>query len=60
MYRALGVAALAIGVPAIGWLGVSTGIALCHFAWRATFEGVLLLYVLGLATWLSWRESKPF
>jgi uncharacterized membrane protein HdeD (DUF308 family) len=60
VYRALGVAALVVGVPAIGWSGFSAGTALWHGAWRAALEGVLLLYVLGMATWLGWRESKPF
>jgi len=60
LYRALGIAALVIGAPVVGWLGVSAGTALWHGAWRAALEGVLLLYVLGMATWLGWRESKPF
>jgi hypothetical protein len=59
-YRTLGIAALVIGVPVVGWLGVDAGMALWHGAWRAALEGVLLFYVLGLATWLGWRESKPF
>jgi hypothetical protein len=60
VYRALGVAALVIGAPVIGWLGFEAGASLWHAAWRAALESVLLLYVLGMATWLGWKESKPF
>jgi hypothetical protein len=60
VYRAFGVVALVVGVPVIGWLGFNAGASLWHAAWRAALESVLLLYVLGMATWLGWKESKPF
>lgn len=60
VYRALGLAALVAGIPVLGWLGYELGFSLWHKAWRALLEAVLLLYVLGLSTWLGWRESRPF
>ncbi|KVP75557.1 hypothetical protein WJ96_07570 [Burkholderia ubonensis] len=60
VYRALGVVALAVGLPVLGWLGYHAGQLAWHSAWRAAAEHALLLYVLGMATWLGWRESKPF
>lgn len=59
-YRTMGVAALLVGAPVLGWLAVCAGQLAWHSAWRAAAEHVLLLYVLGTATWLGWRESKPF
>lgn len=59
-YRALGIASLVVGVPVLGWLAFSAGQFAWHSAWRAAAEHLLLLYVVGTATWLGWRESKSF
>lgn len=59
-YRILGLLALGIGLPVLGWLGYVAGQLAWDLAWRAAAEYALLGYVVGAATWLGWRESRPF
>jgi hypothetical protein len=59
-YRPLGWLALLIGIPVWGCLVFSTGALLGESAWRAAGAAGIELYVLGLATWLGWKASKPY
>ncbi|KVP39498.1 hypothetical protein [Burkholderia ubonensis] len=59
-YRGLGVGALVVGLPVLGWLSCIVIQLAWHSTWREATEHALLLYVVGAATWLGWRESKPF
>jgi len=59
-HRALGCLALAVGAAAGGWLLFGAGELLWRADWRAAAQQVLLLYVLGTASWLAWKASKPY
>lgn len=58
--RPLGYAALALGAIGCGsLLVVSIGLAWAG-AFRSAAEQLLVLYGIGMATWLAWKAAKPF
>lgn len=59
-HRWLGYLALVVGGVACCALGARGSILLWAGAGRAAAEQYLALYVLGSATWLAWKASKPF
>lgn len=59
-YRALGLAALVVGLPVLGGVGYLAAYLAWQASWRDAAEHGLLLYVVSTSTWLGWRESKPF
>lgn len=59
-HRALGFLALAVGIAVCGWLAVSAGGHIRYAQWRAAAQSAFELYVLGSASWLAWKATKPF
>lgn len=58
--RWLGWLALGVGTAGCGALLGLGGLDIWRQLGRAAAEQFLLLYVMGTATWLAWKASKPF
>lgn len=58
--RPLGFLALGLGGAACGALLTAGSIDVADGRGRDAAEYFLMLYVLGAATWLAWKEARPF
>lgn len=58
--KALGFLSLVLGGAACGALLMAGGLDAVGGRGRDAAEYFLMLYVLGAATWLAWKEAKPF
>lgn len=58
--RPMGYLALLIGGSVAGALLTVGGLRVAAGDGRGGAECFLMVYVLGAATWLAWKEAKPF
>jgi hypothetical protein len=58
--RPMGFLALVLGVGISGALLTVGGMRISAGDGQGAAECFLMVYVLGAATWLAWKEAKPF
>ena len=58
--RPMGFLALVLGGSVSGALLMVGGLRVAEGDSRGGAECFLMVYVLGAATWLAWKEAKPF